>query len=232
MKNEAFAILIDGGIITEDVLFKALWDGSTIGLHGPWEGSDYSGDDLNESNQRSLARDYPDLLRGYSRSFGHCEYGLEIDPREFGKWANREAAVDLAKLLSGLKNDWPVYDEQDNSALIQERAEEAWGNYLRMDLTREVGDQLGAGVCLDDLEEKFWELLSDHEIWPEAEGHRDVIFPGIRDEPFIRDLAKAAIEDGGLDPWTIRELTDTGYAIVGEWMAQDFRVPDNQLALF
>ncbi|WP_431911673.1 hypothetical protein [Nonomuraea jabiensis] len=220
MKNEAFQILIDAQIITEKELFSALWEDSELTLNGPWEGSDYSGCDYTESNQRSLLRDYPELL-GHVR-YWYCGYGLSINPREFGKAAVRDEAKDLAEILAGLKQDYPVYDEQDNSELIDERAKEAWGSYLRMDLQRELYQLTGADICLDDMEDTFWELLSDHEIWPEAEGHRDVTFPGIGDEPFKLDLAKAALRDGGLDAWTVEDLTDTGYLLVGTWMAEDY----------
>jgi hypothetical protein len=222
MKNEAFQILLDADIIDRERLFKALWAEDELELHGPWSGSDYAGDDCSESNQRSLERDYPELLHGYSYSWGHSEYGLKIEPREFGRGSVREEAIALAQILAGLKEQWPFYDEEDNRALIDERAEEAWDQYLRMDLQRELSKLTGADICLDDMHETFQELLGEHDIWPEAEGHRGVIFPGIGDEEFEIDLAKAALRAGGLDMDWLYDLTDIGYQLVGEWVNEDY----------
>lgn len=235
MKNKAFRILLDAGVLTKSDLIYALRESMYLELwDGPWAGSDYFGDEISESNQRSLARDYPNLLHGYNIPYGHCEYGLRIDPREFGKREALEEATEVASILARLKLEYPVYDEEDTSAIVNERAESAWGAYLRMSLQAEIYTLVGEMICLDDAEDAFWNLVSEHEIVIEAEGHRDVTFQGIYDREFLLDLAKAAIAEGGLvDAWVLTDLTEDGYLLVGAWMAEGYEwVHPNQLALF
>ncbi|MGN9782789.1 hypothetical protein ACTMTF_15255 [Nonomuraea sp. ZG12] len=232
MKNEAFQILLDAGIVTEDKLMTALHGGNTLTISGPWEGSDYSGSDWQESNHRSLARDYKSLLICHDSAYGHCEYWLEIDPREFGKGSVRDEAKGLAEVLAGLVHEYPIYDEDDNYRLIEERAEAAWNQYLRSDLSSKIWKLTEADISLDDMHDKFRELLGEHEIWPEAEGHRDVSFPGINDPEFQRDLILAALRNGGLDTDDMSDLTHLGYELVGTWMAEDYAwVHPDQMAL-
>jgi hypothetical protein len=222
MKNEAFKILLNAGVVMKEDLFRALSCAGVLELRGPWEGSNYSGDDITESNQRSLLRDYPDLLIDQSGPWGAREYGLALDPRAFGRGAVRDQARDLAGILADLKWNYPLYDESDNCALLDERAEEMWGAFLCMDLANDLEDLLGVDIDLDGMEEAFRELLDDHNIRPMAEGHRDVILPGIGDESFRIDLAKAAIKDGRLDLDYADELTDIGYTLMGEWMNEGY----------
>lgn len=231
MKNKAFNILIDAGITTRDDIMEALRSGTLLELRGPWRGSDYSGDEYTESNQRCLSRDYEGLLEGYSYTSGHREYGLKIDPREFGRGSVREQAVQLAETLASLF-EYPVYDEYDVSDLVQERAEEAWDDWLKWDLESELFRLTGTAFDLTGLDGTFWEVCSEHDIWPEAEGHRDVIFPGIRDEPFLVDLAKEALREGAVDGNDLSDLTDIGYELIGSWFNESFPwIHPNQLAL-
>ncbi|MEU7863464.1 hypothetical protein [Nonomuraea sp. NPDC049141] len=201
-----------------------LADAELFDLAGPWGGSDYSGDDVTESNHRSLIRDCPkSFIDLYG---GHSSYGLAILP----DFDDDDLADELLALARGERT---YYDADDNSKLIDERAEEAWDSYLRMDLRSEIGKYTGAAICMDDTEQLFWKLLCEHEIYPEAEGHRGVTFPGIDEPEFLADMARAAIADGGLDGWLLYDLTPEGYEIVGAWMAEDIQlVHPNQLPLF
>ena len=217
--SEALQILLDAGIASYDEVEPVHGepDRFRFELRGPWQGSDYSGDDINESNQRSLARDYPHLLIPVTKYWAHNGYGLQVDD-DFGQDPETaEDAVELAKLLVELTTDYPLYDESDHSDLIYERAEQAWDSYLRRDLEYEVERLLGAvDVYLNGLKEVFWDTLSDHEIWPEAEGHRDVIFPGIEDEEFLADFTERVLEAGAVDLDDVHDvdLTPAGRELI------------------
>jgi hypothetical protein len=224
--SPALQILIDAEIIdvTEDGREYARGsDDFVFELNGPWQGSDYSGDDVTESNQRSLARDYPQYLNDGTKYWGHCGYGLQIEPDVWSEPDNQEELTELANILVELKYDYPLYDEQDNGELIHERATASWDQYVRMDLESEVQKLTGAYVDLSEREDTFWELVSDHDIWPEAEGRRDVILRGIHDRDFLIGLADAALRGGGIEPEDLSDLTSVGYEILGAYVFEDFR---------
>jgi hypothetical protein len=200
--SPALQILIDSGIVDIDSDHGRDEDWGTgeytFHLRGPWDGSDYAGDEYTESNQRSLYRDYPQFLIS-TGSYVHSAYGLDISP-DFGLDSeSAEMAEYLANELAGLVNNGGAYDEQDVYDLVNERAQASWDSYLRSDIQRDICKMTGADICLDDMEDTFWELLRDHDIYPEHEGHRDVIFRGIGDEPFLVDLARKAVEFGAID---------------------------------
>ncbi|MEU5878149.1 hypothetical protein [Spirillospora sp. NPDC047279] len=234
--SSALQELIDSGIVDLENGIEFCYGSDTefkIELIGPWQGSDYSGDDVNESNQRSLLRDFPDLLINDTRWWGHCGYGLQIQP-DFGSDSETaEQAEELVKILIGLKHDYPLYDEQDNGELIQERAQEAWDSWLRMDTESEIQKLTGLSIELGDMEDEFWELLSEHQIYPEAEGHRDVRFEGLKDESFVLALAVRGVELGHFDRDEVEDLTDTGYALLGAWINATYEWPlKGQMSVF
>ncbi|MFI6319711.1 hypothetical protein ACIBG8_19410 [Nonomuraea sp. NPDC050556] len=236
--NEAFTLLMDAEIISFDRLMTALEADTLLELHGPWQGSDYSGSDVTESNQRSLARDYLQLLEDYTHYSWHSPYGLCIDARTFGNGENREAAVDLAKTLAGLKYEYPLYDEEDNSALIQERAVAGWDSWIRSDIEAEIQKKLGLDVDLSEHRDDFWDALREADIWVEAEGHRDVTMPGIFDMPFLEVMARKAVSAGHVDVEFSELDVEFGREILGVWMAADYPdeprtwVHPDQLPLF
>lgn len=235
--NEAFRTLIDAGIVDVGKLFDALEQDEELELNGPWQGSDYSGNDWYESNQRSLARDFPELLEDYTFKNGVDAYGLCINARKFGNPGNRKAAESLASTLAGLCHEYPIYDEEDHSALIEERARKAWEIWIEWDLRREISKQLGLEVDLSKHEEEFWETASHEDIWPEAEGHRDVTMRGIFDLTFLEAMARVAVQAGHVD---VEDAFDNplGMQVLGEWMAAGYPdeprawVMPGQLSLF
>ncbi|MFC9974270.1 hypothetical protein ACFVH6_25540 [Spirillospora sp. NPDC127200] len=226
---EAGGQIYMGNMYRHDYSAESEYPPEIYRLNGPWGGSDYSGDDVTESNHRSLLRDYGHLL--VDEYGGHDSYGLSVTP-DFGRSDWREAKA-FAEILIGLKHEYPIYDEDDHSALIQERAEAAIGSdWLRSDLESELSKMLGTGVDLDAVMDGdvIWDLMYEHDIHAEAEGHRDVIFPGMGDEPFRLDLARAAIASGGLDPDDLYELTPLGYELLGDWRLEEFKPVPGQLA--
>jgi len=235
--SPALELLIEKGIA--DIEHGIEWDRDgddfRIELVGPWQGSDYSGDDVCESNQRSLARDYPELLIDGTRYCGHSPYGLQITPDFGSDPETADLAMDLAETLIGLRYDYPLYDESDHSELIDERAQQAWDGYLRSDLESEIGDLLGFTVdlCTDKAKDLFWEICYEREIWPEAEGHRDVVLRGVGDREFLLDMARRVLDEQGPEyPDLCYDLTDDGYEVLGAYMAETYEwVHPNQLTI-
>ncbi|TDB90875.1 hypothetical protein E1264_03350 [Actinomadura sp. KC216] len=227
--SPAFRFLVDSGVIDlekgAEIPYRCEGvDEIAFELDGPWSGSDYSGDDITESNQRSLARDYKDIVIDSTRYWGHSPYGLQVDVY-FGWGENADHAMDLAENLVSLKHDYPLYDEEDNSKLLDERAERAWDGYMESDIASDIEKRLGIDLDLrtDKAGEIFWETCSDHEIYPEAEGHRDVLMRGTGDEEFQIDLARRVLEAQGPEfPDYLYDLTDLGYEVLADYMVKQF----------
>lgn len=234
--SPALESLIDAGIVDTDHGVDFGWNNNepgyyTFELMGPWQGSDYSGDDITESNQRSLVRDFKDLLIDSTRYSGWSSYGLQIEPTFGLDEETSEEAESLADTLIGLVVDYPLYDESDNSELVHERATESWDQYLRSDLEGEISDLTGLSLDLENARDAFWELCSDNYIYPEAEGHRDVILPGVKDRDFLLDLARAAIANGCLDWEDVQELEPAGYEVVGDILCEDYAPIPGQMLI-
>ncbi|WP_026415451.1 hypothetical protein [Actinomadura oligospora] len=233
--SPALQALIDARIVdlAHGIDFDYRTGGFTLELIGPWSGSDYSGDDVNESNQRSLARDYSDLLINSTQGWAHYGYGLQIDP-DFGlDVETAEQAMDLVQVLMGLRHEYPIYDEEDHGKLLDERAEKAWDSWLRGDTESEIYKLTGLDVDLDEMEDAFWELMWEHDIYREAEGHRDVTFPGVWDESFLLALASRGVELRCVDRDEVEDLTDAGYALLGAWQNATYEWPlKGQMTVF
>ncbi|WP_433332465.1 hypothetical protein [Spirillospora sp. CA-294931] len=233
--SPALQELIDSEIVNLDhgIEFDHGSDDFRLELYGPWQGSDYSGSDIEESNQRSLVRDFPGLLLDGTQYYGHCGYGLQITPDFGSDPETAEFAEELVRVLISLKHDYPLYDEQDNGELNQERAQQAWDSWLCSDTVHEIQKVTGLDVHLSAMEDEFWELLCEHEIYPEAEGHRDVRFEGVGDEAFVFALAVRGVELGHFDRDEVEDLTDTGYALLGAWINQTYEWPlKGQMSVF
>jgi hypothetical protein len=88
---------------------------------------DYSGDSCNRSNQRSLLRDFPRSVTMITGGFGYSALVVSL----------RSVNEGLFDALSGLA-DYPLYDEEDHSALEMECADEAWEQFAKSDLRRDL----------------------------------------------------------------------------------------------
>lgn len=141
-----------------------------------WWG-DYTGDDAARSNHRSLRRDFPDEFIGLYDAIGTV--GLALPP---GCRNDK-----LVTALLGLR-DYPLYDEDDNSALIIELADEAWDGWLRLDVPTILRDEHGidtddiaeeTGVDDDALREMFYRIHSERFGDEYAENAVRVVFPSL-----------------------------------------------------
>lgn len=144
--------------------------------------SDYSGSTVERSNERSLLADYPQtFIRVYG---GHGTSGLMLpvdrpadwfaDDEDHGAERWQGLLDDLHKLA-----DYPVYDDEDHSALETELADEAWDAYLRDDVIRDL-DRAGVpweAIDTDRLREQFYKITYEADYGPEAESAVSVVFP-------------------------------------------------------
>ena len=86
--------------------------------HVAWSDSmGYGADAVNASNYRSLLRDFPTVVEStYERMGTHLQLVARI--------SDSALLAYLLEVLTGLCNDYPLYDEEDHSALEDERLRE------------------------------------------------------------------------------------------------------------
>lgn len=137
-----------------------------------WWG-DYTGDDIARSNHRSLRRDFPEEFVGLYDAVGAVGLALPPDCRN----------TTLVDALLGLR-DYPLYDEDDNAALIVELADEAWDGWLRLDVPAMLRDEHGVdtddfGVDDDGLREMFYRVHGERFGDEYAENAVTVVFPSL-----------------------------------------------------
>lgn len=156
------------------------------GLEHLWWG-DYTGDAVARSNYRCLTQDFPDSFVYLRDSMRH--QGLGVLPSALGNQR-------LASALLGLA-EYPLYKEEDLSALETELAEQAWDAYLAHDVSSYL--ERDYGIDCDDLEvpdarlrELFYQA---HDRYGDvhADNAVDVVFPYLREA--LADVAAALRRD-------------------------------------
>lgn len=135
-----------------------------------WWG-DHNGDAVARSNHRALSRDYPEEFVGLYDVFGANGLALPSDCRNHR----------LATALAGLA-DYPLYDEDDHSALTLELADEMWDAWLRFDVPAILAERHGldpdtAGIADDEVREAFYSLYGDRFGAEYADTATSVTFP-------------------------------------------------------
>ncbi len=113
---------------------------------------------LARSNYRSLVRDYPD-------TFCPVSYA-NVDA--LGTFV-ADLSDELTEVLTGLAEEYPVYDEEDMSELESDETTESYADYARADAehemdeeTRDLWDQL-ALVSDTAQESLWWQVCSDNQ---------------------------------------------------------------------
>lgn len=147
---------------------------------------DYVGSDRNRSNCRSLERDYPETFVSVRDAMGAEWLALPVSSLLAMEGDDAES---LCRLLSGLADEYPLYDEEDHSVLEMELADEAWDAWVRFDLTRELrdslnsdeddtrGDRIVDAIGEEDLQERFYAAASDSPQPYYCETADSVVFP-------------------------------------------------------
>jgi hypothetical protein len=102
-----------------------------------------------------------------------------------------DAARSLVDIFTGLRDEYPLYDEEDDSMLVMELADDAWDAYASWDLRRDLrdamadlfgGDDDAASDAVDeisdaDLRERFYAAVWESDEYPYAETADSVVFP-------------------------------------------------------
>jgi hypothetical protein len=143
---------------------------------------DYCGDSVGRSNHRALIRDYPEFFSDHVG--GYDSHSLLIPSRP--DW-DGDALSSLVDDLTRLRDEYPLYDEADHSALETDTAWEAWEQYLgadiRLALMREhhIDDDALDAIADETLRERFYGAYRDASEYPYMESATDVVFPGCDD---------------------------------------------------
>jgi len=141
--------------------YPELW----VDLSSVARGDDTAGQTstVDRSNYRSLQRDYPET-EWLDRSYANVD--------TLGILA-RDLTEDLTEILTGLAEQYCLYDESDLSELESEEITESYGQYVRYDLRallpESVQDRWDDLTSEQDAE-LFWSTVSDLEIYPEHSG--------------------------------------------------------------
>jgi hypothetical protein len=104
---------------------------------------DYTGSDYDRSNARSILRDWPEHV---VRVTGH--HGFEALVLPMGADVPAELFDAILRL-----GDYPLYDEDDHSALCTELEQEDWTSWGRSDWRREIRKAAHADDRDDDVDE-------------------------------------------------------------------------------
>lgn len=162
----------------EGMLALGYWDSGTYRHHRADEGGatatlfllgdvasncDYSSaNTVTASNLRSLTRDYPNRVVTYRYSDG-----------EVGAVLLASLDDDLVDILTSLKHEYPLYDEEDHSNLEMDLAYEAWDQYVKLDLYPDLQNRLD-GLNVDPA--PFVEDVADEatvKAWFYANGYNN-----------------------------------------------------------
>jgi hypothetical protein len=154
--------------------------------------SDYSGNAVERSNYRSLLRDYPDTFTDVRGGYDTYALLLSVDwtPPEDG----REGLLEELSALA----DYPLYDEEDYSALEMELADEAWDAYLKWNVPsylaadHGVSEEALEGVDEEILREAFYRITGEQPEYPYGETAVDVHFPYLTET--IAQMARELFE--------------------------------------
>lgn len=150
------------------------------GHRSPFGWGDYDNSTTVErSNHRAIIADHPSTF--IEVTWGFNGHDLAV-PLTF----NDEEA---AEIIISLCNDNSIYSDEDVSALEMELAEEAWDQYLSMDIRREINKVINGPdrddyidvedyVREDTLRQWFYDLCVELEVTIEGETATNVIFRG------------------------------------------------------
>ncbi len=145
--------------------------------------SDYSGSTVERSNERSLREDYPGTFVKLYGGYGTSGLMLPVDrPTAWFADDDDGGLERWQSLLEDLAHleDYPLYSDDDHSALETEIADEAWDAYARADLLRDLAS---AGVPDDALADdatlraRFYALTYSQNYGPECETADSCYFP-------------------------------------------------------
>jgi hypothetical protein len=214
--------------------------------------SDYSGGGVDRSNNRSLLRNYPEAFTQAYGGHGTEELMLSVDyyaPADPESHDSRADRTDyLLQAIAGLA-DYPLYDEEDYSALENEEADEAWDQFLSSDVPSRLRDASPSAEAMDDAIEALDELAAKHSWestrpdfacecgWvppmPLTEHYREqALYRHVNQYPSLRDLFYESLRDQNESPY-LESATSIVFPCMAEsieWIADriwELRAADN-----
>jgi hypothetical protein len=121
---------------------------------------------VDRSNYRSLHRDYPEVWTDTSY----------VNVNALGAFVD-DLTDDLVEILTGLREQCPLYSDDDHSELESEEIAESWEQYVRYDIGSEIrrvmpdeGDQWDA-LSDDEQRDMFWSAVQESDdLYPEHDG--------------------------------------------------------------
>lgn len=150
--------------------------------------SDYSGGSVERSNFRSLQKYYENDHEGefpdgdFVTSYGGYDSNelLMRVRRSFDNEAQRQRYIELIGTCAALAEQYPLFDEEDESELVMEETDNSWDQWLRSDIYHELTDPDRASP---DYRERMWDAV----INPEAmEDMLDAIPDDVLKEEFYQ----------------------------------------------
>ena len=131
--------------------------------------SDYSGGSVERSNFRSLQKYYENDHEGefpdgdFVTSYGGYDSNelLMRVRRSFDDESQRQRYIELIGTCAALAEQYPLFDEEDESELVREEADNSWDQWLRSDIYHDLTDPDRASP---DYRERMWDAV----INPEA----------------------------------------------------------------
>jgi hypothetical protein len=161
--------------------------------------SDYSGSTVERSNYRSLLRDYPETFTDVYGDHGTAQLLLSVrwTPPDDG----RAGLLDDIRALA----DYPLYDEEDHSALEMELADEAWDAYLSSDVSYALYETSESPEAMDDMLDAIAEVDAQRASafgpkmnpeWGKPDTLRDMFYESLRDmdsDPYSEDAVGSVV---------------------------------------
>jgi hypothetical protein len=138
---------------------------------------DYVGSSYSRSNERSLWRDYPDTFVRSTGDFGSVELLIP---------ANVDIDENLFDVLVSLADEYPVYDENDMSALESEVFDEDLASWIISDIRGSIDDEFIDTVTDDEITAAIFRWMEENGEYPQMETATNCYF---RTEEFVKWFA-------------------------------------------
>lgn len=157
--------------------------------HTAW--SDYSGSTVERSNHRSLLQDYPETFTDIYGGHGTSQLMLAVGWTAPGD--GRDGLLDEIAALA----DYPLYDEEDHSALEMELADEAWDSYLYSDVPYAL---IETSECPDAMEDMIDAIRDNDKARNEAFGPHGQSYGWANEHDTLRDMFYNTLRDQDYGP--------------------------------
>lgn len=133
---------------------------------------DYVGSGVDRSNYRSLVRDYPETF---------VEITWDYNSHSLAIWSGAQIDESLAEIIVKIADIYPLYDEEDHSALEMEILEEDLDSWIIPDIRRELDkrfpDTDWSAFPDPDIRSAFYDYWQDAPEFPYMEDATTIYVP-------------------------------------------------------